>query len=48
MIPAAEEAFPTKLVDAQEFDYLRASGLLALFAIQNEIPICRTGLGQWS
>jgi len=32
---AAEAAFPSKLVDAQEFDYLRASGLLALLAIQN-------------
>ena len=32
---AAEAAFPPKLVDAQEFDYLRASGLLALLAIQN-------------
>lgn len=32
---AAEAAFPTKLVDAQEFDYLRASALLAILAIQN-------------
>lgn len=32
---AAEEAFPSKMIDAQEFDYLRALGLLALYAIQN-------------
>lgn len=32
---AAEAAFPTKLIDAQEFDYLRASGLLAVLSIQN-------------
>lgn len=32
---AAEAAFPAKLIDAQEFDYLRASGLLAVLCIQN-------------
>jgi hypothetical protein len=32
---AAEAAFPAKLVDAREFDYLRAAGLLAVLAIQN-------------
>lgn len=35
---AAEAAFPSKLVEAQEFEYLRASGLLAILAIQNGQP----------
>lgn len=34
-LAAAEAAFPPQLVDAQEFEYLRASGLLAILAIQN-------------
>lgn len=37
-LAAAEATFPPKLVDAHEFEYLRASGLLALMAIQNGQP----------
>lgn len=35
-INAAEAAFPPKLVDARGFDYLRASALLTVVAMQNE------------
>lgn len=34
-LAAAEAAFPPKLVDAQEFEYLRASALLSIVAVQN-------------
>lgn len=37
-LAAAEAVYPLKLVDADSFDYLRASGLLAALAIQNGKP----------
>jgi hypothetical protein len=45
---AAEAAFPSRLVDAQEFDYLRASGVLAILAIQNgETKLMHQHLGNY-
>lgn len=36
---AAANALPKDLVDETEFDYMRASGLLALTALQNGQPM---------